>query len=162
MFPVVLTSLQANVALDEALALLFVVFFPALPNTPLNPSPDITIPLSTLLPALCSVHPDAPTRHLAFRLLGQVLRVSPPPLRLQVLRDLLAPSEDAFPQMRVAAIGLVKDAVIASLGSVTPETQLFASPLMLATLGPFLLRPSPSDLFDMNPSLEDFVGMDEA
>ncbi|KZV76706.1 hypothetical protein PENSPDRAFT_622683 [Peniophora sp. CONT] len=162
MFPVVFTALQANVALDEALAFLLVVFFPTLPNTSIAPTPDVIIPLSTLLPALCSAHPDAPTRHLAFRLLGQVLRVSPPPLRLQVLRDLLAPSEDAFPQMRVAAIGLVKDAVIEGLESSASATELFASPLMLATLGPFLLRPSPTDLFEENFSAEDFVEMDEA
>ncbi|VDC07399.1 unnamed protein product [Peniophora sp. CBMAI 1063] len=162
MLPAILAALQANVALDEALALLLVVFFPTIPSTTIDPSPDVIIALSTILPALCSIHPDAPTRHLSFRLLGQVLHMSPPPLRLQVLRDLLAPSEDAFPQMRVAAIGLVKDAVLEGLERSASEPDLFASPLMLATLGSFLLRPDPVDLFQRNLSVRDFVEMDEA
>ena len=45
-----------------------------------------------------------------------------------------------LPKMRVAAVGLVKEAIIESLSSTRPN--LFSSPLFLRVFGPILFRPS--------------------
>lgn len=166
LFPVLLTSLQTNVALDESLAILFTYLFPASAAVPPELSTHITVPLSVVLPALCSSHPNASTRHLSFRLLGQVLHLSPSPLRLQILRDLLSPSEDNFPQMRIAALGLIKDAVIEALNSPPSDEDVaagvFATPVLLQTIGPLVFRPDPPDLFDTIPTIEEFTDLPEA
>ena len=108
LFPAVMTSLKNDVALDATLAIFLRVLCmaPSPPQTEL--SPDIIIPLTTVLPLLCSAHPDASTRHITFRILGHVLQLTPSVLRLQILRDLVSPSEDASPYMRTAAIGACK------------------------------------------------------
>ena len=60
-------------------------------------------------------------------------------LRLQVLRDLISPSEDTSPHMRTAAIGLVKESVLEALSH--PKTEnVFASPFLLQTIGPHIFR----------------------
>ncbi|KIJ97359.1 hypothetical protein K443DRAFT_9953 [Laccaria amethystina LaAM-08-1] len=66
-----------------------------------------------------------------------------PDLRIQLLADLTGDSQ--LPQMRVAALGLVKEAIVEPLSSTKPD--LFASPLFLRAFGPILFRPSPTDLF---------------
>jgi hypothetical protein len=147
LFPVVMTSLQNDVALDATLAILLRVLCiaPSPPQTEL--SPDIIIPLTTVLPLLCSAHPDASTRHITFRILGHVLQLTPSVLRLQILRDLVSPSEDASPYMRTAAIGLVKEAVLEAVSH--PKTEnVFASPFLLQTIGPHVFRLDPSVLLD--------------
>ena len=55
------------------------------------------------------------------------------------------------PQMRVAAVGLVKEAIVESLSTMKPN--LFASPLFLPVFGPILFRPSPPDLFSGSKEL---------
>jgi hypothetical protein len=143
-FPLILTSLQSNVALDATLAILLKVLCTArFPQAEL--SPDIIIPLTTVLPALCSAHPDAPTRHITFRILGRVLQLTPSVLRLQILRDLVSPSEDVSPYMRMAAIGLVKEAVLEAL-SQSRVDNVFTSPSLLQTIGPHVFRLDPPDL----------------
>lgn len=145
LFPVVITSLQNNVALDATLAILLKVLCMAPPQAEL--SPDIIIPLTTVLPLLCSAHPDASTRHITFRILGRVLQLTPSVLRLQILRDLVSPSEDASPYMRTAAIGLVKEAVLEAVSH--PKTEsVFASPFLLQTIGPHVFRLDPPVLLD--------------
>jgi hypothetical protein len=142
-FPVILTSLQSGVALDATLAILLKVLCTTPPQTEL--SPDIIIPLTTVLPFMCSAHPDASTRHMAFRILGHVLQLAPSVLRLHILRDLVSPSEDASPHMRTAAIGLVKEAVIEALSH--PKTEnVFASPFLLQTIGPHVFHLDPPNL----------------
>lgn len=142
-FPVILTSLQSGVALDATLAILLKVLWSAPPQTEL--SPDIIIPLTTVLPFVCSAHPDASTRHMTFRILGHVLQLAPSVLRLHILRDLVSPSEDASPHMRTAAIGLVKEAVIEALSH--PKTEnVFTSPFLLQTIGPHVFRLDPPNL----------------
>ncbi|KAI0037221.1 hypothetical protein K488DRAFT_75526 [Vararia minispora EC-137] len=165
-FPAILTALQTNVALDEALAVLFTVLFPKSPLSDRDLPPDLIIPLCTVLPSLCSVHPDAPTRHLSFRLLGRLLQLSPSALRLQVLKELLAPSEDAFPQMRVSAIGLAKEFIVDSLGRHSKDRKncpcIFATPIVLQAIGPFVFRPDPPDLLSPVPCLNEFVELPES
>jgi hypothetical protein len=58
-----------------------------------------------------SAHLDASARHISLRTLGHMLQLAPSVLRLQILRDLVTPSEGSSPYMRTAAIRLVKEAV---------------------------------------------------
>lgn len=146
-FPVVMTSLQNNVALDATLAILLRVLCVASSPPQAELSPDIIIPLTTVLPLLCSAHPDSCTRHITFRILGHVLQLTPSVLRLQVLRDLVSSSEDASPYMRTAAIALVKEAVLEAVSH--PKTEnVFASPFLLQTIGPQVFRIDPPTLLD--------------
>jgi uncharacterized protein YAP/Alf4/glomulin family len=142
-----MASLQNNVALDASLAILLRVLCTT-PSTPqAELSPDIIIPLTTVLPLLCSAHPDASTRHITFRILGHVLHLAPSTLRLQILCDLVSPSEDASPYMRTAAIGLVKEAVLEAFSLPKMENvNVFASPFLLQTIGPHVFRLDPPDL----------------
>ena len=147
LLPVVMTSLQNDVALDATLAILLRLLCTASSPPQAELSPDIIIPLTTVLPLLCSAHPDASTRHIIFRILGHVLQLTPSVLRLQILRDLVSPSEDSSPYMRTAAIGLVKEAVLEAVPH--PKTEnVFASPLLLQTIGPHVFRLDPPALLD--------------
>jgi Uncharacterised protein family, YAP/Alf4/glomulin len=149
LFPAVMTSLQNDVALDATLAILLRVLCMAPSPPQAELSPDIIIPLTTVLPLLCSAHPDASTRHITFRILGHVLQLTPSVLRLQILRDLVSPSEDGSPYMRTAAIGLVKEAVLEAVSH--PKTEdVFASPFLLQTIGPHVFR--------LDPVLLDSIG----
>ncbi len=147
LFPVVLTSLQNGLAIDATLAILLRVLCTAPSSPQAELSPDIIIPLTTVLPLLCGAHPDASTRHITFRILGHVLQLTPSVLRLQILRDLVSPSEDTSPYMRTAAIGLVKEAVLEAVSH--PKTEnVFASPFLLQTIGPHVFRLDPLVLLD--------------
>jgi len=146
LFPVVMTSLQNNVALDATLAILLRVLCMAPSPPQAELSPDIIIPLTAVLPLLCSAHPDASTRHITFRILGHVLQLTPSVLRLKILRDLVSPSENASPYMRTAAIGLVKEAVLEAV--LHPTENVFASPSLLQTIGPHVFRLEPPVLLD--------------
>jgi hypothetical protein len=142
-FPVILTSLQSDIALDATLAILLKVLCTAPLHAEL--SSNIIIPLTTVLPLTCSAHPDASTRHITFRILGHVLQLAPSVLRLQILRDLVSPAEDSSPHMRTAAIGLVKEAVIEAL--LHPKTEnVFASSFLIQTIGPHVFRLDPPNL----------------
>ncbi|EPQ53522.1 hypothetical protein GLOTRDRAFT_116948 [Gloeophyllum trabeum ATCC 11539] len=138
--PTVIHCIQTSTALDETLALLLHALHRAqASDPPLTLDPSTSVPLASLLPTLASSHPDPPTRHLVFRLLSMVLALSPPLLRLQLLRDILTDTETTSPQMRVAAVGLVKEAVLQGLAQ--PEgTSVFASPALFQAIGPVLFR----------------------
>ena len=154
MFPVILTSIQSNLALDASLATLVKVLCVTPPPQAELPA-HIIISLTTFLPLLCGAHPDASTRHIAFRILARILQIAPAMLRLQVLRDLISPSEDISPHMRTAAIGLVKESVLEALSH--PKTDnLFASPFLLQTIGPHIFR------LDLPDLLAAIGGLDEA
>jgi len=144
LFPIIMTCLQSNVGLDSTLAVLLKVLCIAPPPQE-ELSSDLIIPLTTVLPPLCSVHPDASMRHIAFRILGHVLHLTPSVLRLQILCELISPSEDGSPYMRVAAIALVKEAVLEALSDLKPES-VFASPFLLQNIGLLLFRLDPPDL----------------
>ncbi|CAK5276143.1 unnamed protein product [Mycena citricolor] len=137
--PVLLSCLTTNEALDECLALLM----KTLPNIA-SLDLETIAPLSGLLSVLASNHPDDQTRHHAFRILSLVLKHSPVELRMQILQDLTTDAD--FPQLRVAAIGLVKEAVLDALATAN-KPNLFASPKLLQAFGPVLFRPDPIDLF---------------
>ncbi|EGO03319.1 hypothetical protein SERLA73DRAFT_174762 [Serpula lacrymans var. lacrymans S7.3] len=150
--PVLISSLQMNVALDECLYLLLdcLTRMSAAVDLP----DEVVIPLCDTLPALASGHPDAFIRHITFRLLSLVLALSSPPLRLQILRELT--SELSPPQMRASAIGLVKEAMMEALGSPAAKgANIFASPLLLQAFGPILFRTSPPYFFSSIHSLDD-------
>ncbi|EAU81517.1 hypothetical protein CC1G_10975 [Coprinopsis cinerea okayama7 len=148
--PVFIASIQSNLIIDHTLALLLKILHQRKGEL----SPEILIPLTTVLPTLASGHPDAQTRHQVFRILGLLLSRSPPPLRLQILQDLTSNSE--FPQMRVAAVGLVKEAVLEALSSEHPRNNIFASSAFLRTFGPILFQPRPADVFDSSLSVKEF------
>ncbi|KAJ7096637.1 hypothetical protein B0H15DRAFT_920983 [Mycena belliarum] len=151
MLPILVASIQANSAMDETLSLLLQSLHPQHFPVGQQLSPDISGPLCALLPALASAHPDGDIRHQAFRILSRVLVLTPPELRLQILKDLTIDTD--FPQMRVAAVGLVKEAVLEALGRKTPC--IFASPVFFQVFGPILFRPDPVDLFHMELALDD-------
>ncbi|OBZ77602.1 hypothetical protein A0H81_02402 [Grifola frondosa] len=165
-FPIVLTSIQSSVALDEVLSLLITSFAPLHSQSP-RPDlpPDLIVPLIHILPYLASSHPDPSTRHQTFKLISVILALTPSPLRLRLLHDLLTDS-DLPPQMRVAAVGLVKDAVLEALvtapGSTESNRNVFASFLFLRTLGPAILRTDPPDLLNSsNLRVNDFLETSE-
>ena len=113
------------------------------------------MPLCDLLPAVASSHSDPLTRHQAFRVLSLLLVAGEPQLRFQYLVELTGDSE--FPQMRVASVGLVKEALLEAL-SLPPNTEnIFLSSLFLRRFGTILFRPNPSDLFtSANLTLSEF------
>jgi Uncharacterised protein family, YAP/Alf4/glomulin len=148
LMPVIIACIQTNSIIDQTVSLLLKVLHSHKEQLPL----DVIAPLLTVFPMLASGHPDPQARHQAFRILGLLLSRSPPPLRMQVLQDLTTDVE--FPQMRVAAVGLVKDAVLEAFSS--PGDNIFASPAFLRTFGPILLRPNPPEVFQSPPSIKEF------
>ncbi|KZT10353.1 uncharacterized protein LAESUDRAFT_721690 [Laetiporus sulphureus 93-53] len=155
-FPIILISLQSNTALDEVLSLLINSIVPLQSQSPSELPPDLIVPLAHVLPPLASVHPEPSTRHQTFRLLSVVLSLAPSPLRLQLLYGLLT-DPDSLPQMRVAAVGLVKEAVLEGLsttmGSSDAARNVFASPIFLQTLGSTILQTDPPELFTSGEQL---------
>jgi hypothetical protein len=156
LLPIILASIQSNSALDEALAILLRSLDPRVIPRP-ELSPDIIIPLCTVLPPLCCSHPDPLLRHQIFRILSLLLSSSPPPLRLQLLKDLTTDSN--LPQMRVASVGLVKEAFLDAISST--KSNIFSSSMFLQVFGPVLFRPNPPDLFASNLSLDEFKDSSE-
>lgn len=165
-FPVILSSVQSNTALDEILSLLITCIVPLRSQTPPPDLPsDLAVSLAHVLSLLAGVHPDPSTRHHVFRLISAVLTLTPSPLRLHLLQGLLTDSESS-PQMRVAAVGLVREAVLEALatspGSAESSRNVFASPLLLQTIGPIVLSTNPPDLLTAgNLQPKDFLGSSE-
>jgi hypothetical protein len=110
-------------------------------------SPNIIIPLTAVLPLLCSAHPDVSTRHITFCIVGHVFQLTPSVLRFQILRDHVSPSEDSSPYMRTVAIGLVKEAV-SEVASHPKTENVFASPFLLQAIGPHVFRLGPLVFLD--------------
>ncbi|KAF9525400.1 hypothetical protein CPB83DRAFT_897004 [Crepidotus variabilis] len=150
LLPILISSIQTNTLLDESLAVLLRSLHSWRSNTPTNSLPqEITAPLMNVLPAIASIHPDPQTRHQTFRTLFLLLASSDDKLRFQHLVELAGHSE--FPQMRVAAIGLVKENVLQALGVATiaeKSNDPLVGPLFMRTFGPILFRPNPPQLFD--------------
>lgn len=130
--PLIIACIHSNLLLDEALAVL--LRFTA---TAQSITDEVAGPLVSVLPELASGHPDPQFRHLAFRILSRVLALTPPPLRMQILADLTSNSD--FPQLRVAAVGLVKEALLEAL--IVPDGNPFASHVFLRTFSQVLFRP---------------------
>ncbi|KAJ3716646.1 hypothetical protein C8R42DRAFT_679026 [Lentinula raphanica] len=158
-FPFIIGSIQANTLLDESLAFLLISFSPS--PTPhhnvIHPESQL-IPLLTVLPSLSSAHPDPFIRHCTFRILGLALHVAPGPLQMQALKDLLGDTSDQAQQMRVAAVSLVKDAILSALAEVESSTSktgsgginILASPRFLQTFAPVLFVVNPPELFSVS------------
>lgn len=158
------TSIQTNTAYEETVAFLLTCFTSIsrakdVPQLPFN----VIIPFSFVLPPLASAHPDPAMRHLLFRLLAVVLSLFVPGYRLQILEDMLTNSAVHAPQIRIAAIGLVKDSVLDAITTkstvpLTPKQDAFGTPQFLDRLGHVLFRPDPPDLFqNANFDAEEFV-----
>lgn len=150
--PIVLASIQSNSTLDEASSLLMKHLCRAKDQGGELP-PDIIIPLSAVLPFLASSHPDPAVRFHLFRILSVLLSLTPSALRLQILKELA--SDPDLPQMRSAAVSLVKEAIIEAIPSKMSQPNIFATPTFLQVLGPVLLRPDPPDFFSHDLSIDD-------
>jgi len=132
------------------------------PHPPTLPF-DFMIKFSLILPSLMGVHPDPPTRHMLFRLTAITLSLTEPPLRVQLLTDMLTDPTHS-PQTRIAAITLTKESVLHALNGTnilpvsSPSRDVFGTSRFLDILGPILFRPNPRDLFeDPNFDLGDFA-----
>ncbi|KAG6872096.1 hypothetical protein C0995_013020 [Termitomyces sp. Mi166 len=155
---VIVSSIRANCGLDEALAVLLRGLAPL--KAPPRPhlSEEIIYPLFAVIPQLSSAHSDPLVRHQAFRILSLLLASCPPLVRLQLLQELTV--DENFPQMRVAAVGLVREAVLEGLSN---PPHLFASPRFFDVFGPILFRPNPPDLLlDQHLSFESFQKTSES
>ena len=151
-----ISSIQTNSFLEESLAVLTRTLHlrQSKTSSPLLSS-HITVPLCGLLPAVASIHPDPLTRHQAFRVLSLLLGASEPQLRFRHLVELTSDSE--FPQMRVASVGLVKEALLEALSLPQSTKNIFLTSLFLRSFGTILFRPNPSDLFtSVNLTVSDF------
>ncbi|GLB39205.1 putative uncharacterised protein family, YAP/Alf4/glomulin [Lyophyllum shimeji] len=152
---ILVASIKAGSALDEALTLLLHALDPRQAASRTYLSDEVIHPLFAVLPPLASSHPDPLIRHQAFRLLSTLLSTCPPPIRLQLLSQLTVDPD--FPQMRVAAVGLVKEAVLEALAH---PPNLFASPRFFDVFGPIIFRPNPPD--PQNLQLGEFKESSEA
>ena len=159
--PVLISSIQTNSFLDESLAVLTrTLHFRQSKTSPPSLSPHITVPLCGLLPAVASSHSDPLTRHQTFRVLSLLLVASEPQLRFRHLVELTSDSE--FPQMQVASVGLVKEALLEALSLPPPNAEnnnnnIFLTSLFLRSFGTILFRPNPNDLFtSANLTLSEF------
>ncbi|THG94868.1 hypothetical protein EW026_g6682 [Hermanssonia centrifuga] len=144
--PIIIASIQTYTALEETLVILLNALGPLRSLSPrLDLSEALVTPLIHVLPPLAGVHPDPSIRHIIFRLLSLILSYTPSPLRFQLLQDLIT-DPDVTPQMRVAAIGLVKEAVLenlsaskSSLGGEQLETA-FTSPNFMQMFSPIIFK----------------------
>ena len=157
--PVLIASIQTNTALEATLAFLLSAFGPlSLPSNTSDLPTDLIVPFAHVLPPLAGAHPDAPLRHIIFRLLARVLALAHPTLRFRILHELLTDGDsqdDVYgtgvgevdgtsAQMRVAAVGLVREAVLDALIEVKAgkgRENVFASPKFMQTFAPVVFRP---------------------
>lgn len=154
-----ITSIQMNFAIDESLFLIFrcVTQDRTQPDFPA----DLATSLCIVLPALASTHLDPFIRHFSLRLIALILAQLPSILQQQILLTLASDAE--LPQMRAAAIGLLKEFVLEALRvpALSGEQNVLASPLLIRSFGPILFRTMPPDYLstvqvadDMEKSLE--------
>lgn len=155
LLPALISSIQSNSLLDQALTVLIKSLHTSISRTPTSDLPeDIAIPLYSVVPSIASAHPDPAIRHQAFRVLSLLLSSESQKLRFQHLVELTRESE--YPQMRVAAVGLVKESLLRALSGPRKKDDLFLGPLFLRSFGPILFRPDPPDLFSSTLDLKDF------
>lgn len=154
--PGILTAIQTNEGLEEALAILLKTLAPLRQARSSDLPSDLALPLVHLLPHLAAAHPDATLRHIAFRVLGLILMLLPSALRMQLLKDLLT-DPDTPEQMHISGVALVKEAVLEELGSDAGGERAFASPKFMEVLGPVLFEPRIPPTRDVEDSLEQFL-----
>lgn len=150
-----------NTALDETLAVLLTSLGSIKANSTPDAPSEFIIPLVHVLGPLAGSHPDAPTRHIVFRLLSITLSLAPSPTRLALLRELLSDSETLTPQMQVAAIGLVREAIMEALSAAAPDQSQpnpFKTPALLHEIGPMIFSlQSPAMFTKCEVPLADFM-----
>lgn len=162
LLPVLVSSLKTNTFFDESLAVLLRslhTWKTKRQTSHVHLLPDVTVPLINILSSIASVHPEPSIRHHAFRNVSLLLASSDPRLRFQHLTELTGQSE--YPQMRVAAVGLIKEHFLHILSGCSDRLSRmkddpFLSPLFLRTFGPILFRPNPPDLFEDRFDLKSF------
>ncbi|KAF8954890.1 hypothetical protein BDZ97DRAFT_1862360 [Flammula alnicola] len=153
--PALISSIQTNTFLDESLAVLIKSLHTRQTrDLKIGLSDNIMIPLCGILPSIASAHPDPVIRYQVFRVLSLLLSSGEAQLRFQHLVEFTRDSE--YPQMRVASVGLVKEALLEALSQPRGPSDLFCSPLFLRTFGPILFRPDPPDLFSSELTLKAF------
>lgn len=140
---------QRNV--DESLFIILYGLFPE-SNSREEWDPTSASPLIEILAHLSCHHSDLYVRHMAFRIIGEILRRFPSPLEhMRALHGLL--TDDSFPAMRVAAVGLLKDAVVGAFASShSGRESPFSSPILVQTFGRLVLRVDPENLFEDSSS----------
>lgn len=124
---------------------------------------------------LSSLSPNPETRFLAFRLVSSLIvthTAKREEIQLMLLRDLI--ENCPFDQMRVAAMGILRDVLtlsfavrhsfnssaVTTLKAVqqTSKPSLYKSPLLLRELGPTILRFQPNGLLDSSAlDMADFL-----
>ncbi|PPQ63456.1 hypothetical protein CVT24_004988 [Panaeolus cyanescens] len=161
LMPVILSGLKTDTFVDESLTSLLKIFHD-FQNHPENPTlpPEFTTGLGSVLPSIASPHPDPHVRNQVFRCLSLVLSVADPHNRFQQLIELSRDSE--YPQMRVASVGLVKEALLRAISDPSKGDKYFLKPLFLSSFGPILFRFNPPDLLSTDISLQDFVESSES
>lgn len=147
LFPTLIAMLSSQHALDPCLYILLHILFPS--STTSGPlDPERTVPLIYALVPVACINEDPSIRHIAFRIIGTLLSRLPAIERMHALHDML--TESPFPAIRVSGVGLLKEAVLEALSDnlVTGINKSpFASPALLQTFGPVVMRPDPPDLF---------------
>ncbi|KAI6142861.1 hypothetical protein BKA82DRAFT_530127 [Pisolithus tinctorius] len=154
--PLLVNSLQRNVATDETLFLLLRLLGPESSHSDATEiPPDIAESLCSVLSVLASTHLDPFMRHLNLRLLSMVLSKVHQAVRLDVLLKLT--TDEELPQMRCAAVGLLKEATLSALSSPDRSTERnpFASSTLLRAFGPVLFRTSPPDFLILSHTREE-------
>ncbi|KAG8955319.1 hypothetical protein FRC04_008670 [Tulasnella sp. 424] len=101
---------------------------------------DVVCSLSSVLAQVASLSSDPIIRQVAFQSLTELLSGASPPLRRQLLEELIV--ECPFPQMRTAAVSLLKKFLLEAIESEKPST--LASPDSLSLVSA-ILRHDPSD-----------------
>ncbi|KIJ63117.1 hypothetical protein HYDPIDRAFT_29806 [Hydnomerulius pinastri MD-312] len=149
--PLLLVSLQMNVAFDESLFLLFRILTQENTSMP----PEIGESLCTVLPALASTHLDPFIRQFTLRLVSLILSRLPSIPRLEILRKLTA--DEDFPQIRGPAIGLLKEAVLEALTLPADyaDSNPFASQHVFRAFGNVLFKTDPPDFFAATKTREE-------
>jgi hypothetical protein len=151
--PVIIPNLQIQYLDDECYYFILSALVPpphssSSTNNSTVPA-EASIPLIQVLVPVAASHPDPSLRNLTYTLISLLLKALPPGPRLASLTELVSPG-CAFPAMRVAAIGLVRDAVLDALATTKSraEGNVLASPQLFAAMGRVLLRSEPLDLFE--------------
>lgn len=137
--PIFIVSLTENTALPSTLAFFLKLLASLKSNTPHTELPDsFALPLIHILLQVSSTHPDPEMRHFCFRVLSGILALTAPLLRMDVIRDTMSVKGECPPPMRVAVVGLLKEAVLEAL--VSPDPNVFASQVFAETFVPLLFR----------------------
>lgn len=147
-FPSLIAMLSAQHALNPCLYILLHILFPPLTSSCSNLDPERTVPLIYALVPVACINEDPSIRHIAFRIIGTMLSLLPAIERMHALHDML--TESPFPSMRVSGVGLLKEAVLEALSGISGtgiNKSPFASPALLQTFGPVVMRSDPPDLF---------------